>query len=880
MNTTIRFVALLLIGTLCFADTPPIIYQFAAPLVKTGGKNVSIPKADSTHDGYLSQTDFNSFTGFGTLAGDVTGASSSNTIATGAVTDTKASLANKPAVTVVATTNQALLGTPTIDGQTTTANQSIVLLTAQSTGSQNGPWVVQSGSWTRPTWYPNGGTTQAFQFITTLVRLGSTYSGTVWRCTTAAPITIGTTATTWVITRITLNSSTATQATSSTSGFLSAADWTTFNNKLDASRFNYITNPDAEVNTAGWNLYSDIGRTTPAFVVDQDITFTSTSSGNTGNGQTVNYVLGSSPYAEPPIVTCPTGNSVQIAWYNGPTISQNPTATVLKAAWDASCAATMATATITGTASHRQYITGLVTLGGGGDTAPTDGTGGVPSDLTFTRSTSSPLVGTASFLETKGTSSQQGNGVSTDFTINSADKGNPLQISFYYSGDAGMVFGTSSDVKVFLYDVTNNVMLPITSRSTLAGPTANTIYRYAGQFTASSSSVLYRLILHTSTSNATAWNFKLDSVTVSPTLDASAATQVPQLTLPAQPITAAVNTDNGPMAVMWQDGNTAWKPATMAAGADASTLFGFATNIVGLTADITLRGTLSGFSIGPFLGYNQYVDSASAGSISPAPATFTDAYVVMGKGLSSDTMMVEPHVFNRLVTSKGGLLTNGGLNNGTGDVVVAGGTTGQFLRYNTGLTNGFSAFTPVGTAPIVYTAATSAWSCTTATASVAGCLAAADFTTFNAKAPTASPTFTGTPLSTTAVAGTNTTQIATTAFVTTADNLKANIASPTLTGDVTLSTGNLLISTIGKGPQIKTGTNAKIGTAVLVGGTVTVANTSVTANSRIFLTSNTDGGTPGFLRVSTKTVGTSFVITSSSGTDTSTVAWMIIESIP
>jgi len=46
----------------------------------------------------------------------------------------------------------------------------------------------------------------------------------------------------------------------------------------------------------------------------------------------------------------------------------------------------------------------------------------------------------------------------------------------------------------------------------------------------------------------------------------------------------------------------------------------------------------------------------------------------------------------------------------------------------------------------------------------------------------ASPTFTGAPISTTATAGNNTTQIATTAFVTTADNLKANIASPTFTG--------------------------------------------------------------------------------------------------
>lgn len=44
------------------------------------------------------------------------------------------------------------------------------------------------------------------------------------------------------------------------------------------------------------------------------------------------------------------------------------------------------------------------------------------------------------------------------------------------------------------------------------------------------------------------------------------------------------------------------------------------------------------------------------------------------------------------------------------------------------------------------------------------------------------PAFTGVPTAPTAAADTNTTQIATTAFVTTEDNLKADIASPTLTG--------------------------------------------------------------------------------------------------
>ena len=55
-------------------------------------------------------------------------------------------------------------------------------------------------------------------------------------------------------------------------------------------------------------------------------------------------------------------------------------------------------------------------------------------------------------------------------------------------------------------------------------------------------------------------------------------------------------------------------------------------------------------------------------------------------------------------------------------------------------------------------------------------------------APLASPALTGTPTAPTATAGTSTTQLATTAFVTTADNLKANLASPALTGTPTAPT--------------------------------------------------------------------------------------------
>lgn len=96
-------------------------------------------------------------------------------------------------------------------------------------------------------------------------------------------------------------------------------------------------------------------------------------------------------------------------------------------------------------------------------------------------------------------------------------------------------------------------------------------------------------------------------------------------------------------------------------------------------------------------------------------------------------------------------------------------------------------------------------------------------------------------------------------------------------GVLGVSLGSLAVSTAGSGLQVKEGSNAKQGTATLAAGSAVVANTSVTSTSRILLTSNADGGTPGWLRVSARTAGTSFTITSSSASDTSTVAYQIFE---
>lgn len=102
-------------------------------------------------------------------------------------------------------------------------------------------------------------------------------------------------------------------------------------------------------------------------------------------------------------------------------------------------------------------------------------------------------------------------------------------------------------------------------------------------------------------------------------------------------------------------------------------------------------------------------------------------------------------------------------------------------------------------------------------------------------------------------------------------------------GEVTAATTSLgvvtdvKLNTAGNGLYVKQGANATHGVSTLVGGTVVVSTTKVTANSNIFLTCNTQGGTPGFLRVSARTASTSFTILSSSGTDTSVVGWLIVE---
>ncbi|MEU3289887.1 right-handed parallel beta-helix repeat-containing protein [Streptomyces longwoodensis] len=73
------------------------------------------------------------------------------------------------------------------------------------------------------------------------------------------------------------------------------------------------------------------------------------------------------------------------------------------------------------------------------------------------------------------------------------------------------------------------------------------------------------------------------------------------------------------------------------------------------------------------------------------------------------------------------------------------------------------------------------------------------------------------------------------------------------------------------------GNAARMGTAVLAGGTATVTTTAIGASSVVMLTVQTPGGTVGSPYVNTRTANTSFVIKSTSASDTSTVGWRILD---
>lgn len=154
-------------------------------------------------------------------------------------------------------------------------------------------------------------------------------------------------------------------------------------------------------------------------------------------------------------------------------------------------------------------------------TSPVDGTGGSPTGVTFTRSVTSPLRNLASADLAKDAANRQGTGVSYDFTIDAADQAKVLEVSFDYRVLSGtFVAGTpttDSDITVHLYDVTNAVLIPLSTRKLFSSSTT-VADRFSGYFQTPYNSTSYRLIFHIGSTSASAYTLKIDNVQVKPSV--------------------------------------------------------------------------------------------------------------------------------------------------------------------------------------------------------------------------------------------------------------------------------------------------------------------------------------------------------------------------
>lgn len=162
--------------------------------------------------------------------------------------------------------------------------------------------------------------------------------------------------------------------------------------------------------------------------------------------------------------------------------------------------------------------TGWAVYADAAGTSPVDGTGGT-ANVTIATTSTTPLAGTYSFLMAKDAVNRQGQGWSYAFTIDSTYQAKVLQISFDYLINSGtFVAGsssTTSDVTVWIYDVTNAVLIQ-PSNIKLFSNSSSLTDKFQASFQSASNSTSYRLIFHVQSTSASAYTLEVDNVSVSP----------------------------------------------------------------------------------------------------------------------------------------------------------------------------------------------------------------------------------------------------------------------------------------------------------------------------------------------------------------------------
>jgi hypothetical protein len=248
-----------------------------------------------------------------------------------------------------------------------------------------------------------------------------------------------------------------------------------------SSGINYFTNGTAESDTTGWITYSD----------NTTFTVTIASPGVFTVGSTTGYYVGMPVYLTT-TGALPTGLTTNTTYY----ISSVVSGTTFKVSATPGGADVNTSGTQSGV--HSVYFA-----------APIDGTGGSPT-LTFTRSTSSPLRGTASFLVTKDAANRLGEGASYAITLDAADKYKPLTLTFDYKISSGTY--ADGDVQLWIYDVTNATLIQPTGYRIL---NVGVESKHIAEFQASSSTS-YRVCYHVASASSSTYTIQMDNIQCGP----------------------------------------------------------------------------------------------------------------------------------------------------------------------------------------------------------------------------------------------------------------------------------------------------------------------------------------------------------------------------
>lgn len=144
----------------------------------------------------------------------------------------------------------------------------------------------------------------------------------------------------------------------------------------------------------------------------------------------------------------------------------------------------------------------------GAVSTPVNGTGGSPSTLTLTRTTTAGevLSGDASFKLSKSAADGQGEGVSYDFVIPRAGAATQTRVTFDYQVIGSFSYA-NNDIVSYLFDVDTNALIQPTPY--LLDGSGHAFLDFQ---TNSNASTNYRLIFMIATTNATAYDFIFDNV--------------------------------------------------------------------------------------------------------------------------------------------------------------------------------------------------------------------------------------------------------------------------------------------------------------------------------------------------------------------------------